>query len=126
MIFLVRSFECYIVTGHPVILEVQNLDSGPSSESTTTKAPEFPLDSGPSSYQHLVPATRTSLPRSPESLHSRSPADLESFEAALVSHPGQPISVRKKFSNANPESLAIAKAARAMEWQRMFGVEGTI
>ena len=79
---------------------------------------------GLSSFQNLVPASRTSLPQSPESLRSRSLADLESFEASLVSHPGQPISIRKKFSNANPESFAIAKAARAMEWQRMFGVEG--
>ena len=51
------------------------------------------------------------MPQSPESLRTRSPADLEAFEAALASLPGQPISVRKKFSNANPESLAIAKVA---------------
>ena len=72
----------------------------------------------------MVPPSRASLPQSPESLALRSPADLDSFEAALASLPGQPISVRKKFSNANPESAAIAKAARAMEWQRMFGFEG--
>ena len=43
----------------------------------------------------------------------------EHFSSALC------LKVRKKFSNANPTSLAIAKAARAQEWSRLFGFEGT-
>lgn len=90
-------------------------------ESTTMK-----LDPGPPSFQQMVPPSRASLP--PSEIGRRSQADLNALEAALASLPGQPIQVRKKFSNANPESLAIAQAARAMEWSRLFGIanQGTI
>ena len=87
------------------------------------KEDELPLDSGPESFQSAVPAARLTLPSQPSALRPRTMAELEDFEAALASLPGYPAKVRKKFSNANPESLAIAKAARAQEWGRMFGIE---
>ena len=86
-----------------------------------TKADDFPLDSGPMSYQQKVPPSQANLPASVQ-LRPRTMADLDSLEAALASLPGQPIEVRKKFSNANPTSLAIAKAARKKEWARMFAL----
>ena len=87
------------------------------------KEDESPLDSGPESFQSAVPAARLTLPSPPSALRPRTMAELEDFEAALASLPGYPAKVRKKFSNANPESMAIAKAARAQEWGRMFGIE---
>ena len=84
---------------------------------------ELPLDPGPGSFQSAVPAARLTLPSPPSALRPRTMTDLEDFEAALASLPGFPAKVRKKFSNANPDSLAIAKAARAQEWGRMFGIE---
>ena len=84
---------------------------------------ELPLDPGPGSFQSAVPAARLALPSPPSALRPRTMTDLEDFEAALASLPGFPAKVRKKFSNANPDSLAIAKAARAQEWGRMFGIE---
>ena len=84
----------------------------------------LPLDGGPPSFGTIVPPTRVKLPPAGQ-LQPRSRADLEAFEKALRSLPGQPAQVRRKFSNANPESQAISKAARAIEWGRMFGFEGT-
>ena len=85
---------------------------------------EFPIDSGPESFQTLVPESRVILPPlTPDPLEPRTLEDLGSFEATLDTLPGQPVEVRKKFSNANPQSLAIAKAARALEWGRMFGLK---
>ncbi len=92
-----------------------------AEESLSTTTTEMPLDSGPASFQELVPASRLVLP-SLAKLKPRSEAQLHDFEAALASLPGQPVEVRKKFSNANPESLAIAKSARMIEWSRRFGL----
>ena len=83
---------------------------------------ELPLDPGPASFQSEMPTARLTLPLK-HALRPRTMADLEEFEAALASLPGFPAKVRKKFSNANPDSLAIAKAARAREWGRMFGID---
>lgn len=120
---IVKLIVIYVLYARVVIIKA-NLE-----ESTMV----IPLDPGPPSFQQLVPPSRASLPTTKPNddgllLSPRSQSDLNAFEAALASLPGQPIQVRKKFSNANPESLAIAQAARAMEWSRLFGManQGTI
>ena len=84
---------------------------------------DLPLDSGPQSFHQFVPPSRLNLPDA-ITLAPRTASDLEALEDALASLPGQPIEVRKKFSNANPDSLAIAKAARSKEWARLFHFQG--
>ena len=91
-----------------------------AEESTTKK----PLDPGSESFRFKLPTSVLTLPPREGQLRLRQQADLDDFEAALASIPGQPLRVRKKFSNSNPASMAIAKAARAQEWSRLFGFEG--
>ena len=91
-----------------------------AEESTTKK----PLDPGSESFRFKLPTSVLTLPPREGQLRLRQQADLDDFETALASIPGQPLRVRKKFSNSNPASMAIAKAARAQEWSRLFGFEG--
>ena len=93
-----------------------------SQESTTTK----PLDPGPESFRLSLPPPSLNLPPPGSQVKPRNQGDLETFENALNSLPGQPIRIRKKFSNANPVSSEIAKASRAQEWSKLFGFEGII
>ena len=94
------------------------------ADESTTKKPEKPLDPGSESFRFKLPTSVLTLPPREGQLRLRQQADLDDFEAALASIPGQPLRVRKKFSNSNPASMAIAKAARAQEWSRLFGFEG--
>ena len=93
------------------------------ADESTTKKPEKPLDPGSESFRFKLPTSKLTLPPRGQ-LRLRQQVDLDDFEAALASIPGQPLRVRKKFSNSNPASMAIAKAARAQEWSRLFGFEG--
>ena len=97
-----------------------------SQESIDTTTTEKPLDPGPESFRLSLPPTNLNLPPPGSQVKPRSQVDLETFENALNSLPGQPIRIRKKFSNANPASSEIAKASRAQEWSKLFGFEGKL
>ncbi len=81
---------------------------------------ELPLDPGPASFQSPVNPTVLKLPEA-ANLNPRPVSDLDELENLLPSMLAQPLEVRRKFGNPNPVSSAIAKAARAQEWSRMFG-----
>ena len=97
-----------------------------SQESIDTTTTEKPLDPGPESFRLSLPPPILDLPPPGSQVKPRNQGDLETFENALNSLPGQPIRIRKKFSNANPVSSEIAKASRAQEWSKLFGFEGII
>lgn len=114
---------------HPVTSSQEQKKAGSSEElkeqqsmEKTQDSEEEILDSGPPSFQSMVPPVKPYLPP-PGRIKPKTMADLDGLESLFASLPGQPVEIRRKFTNTAEMSLAIARAARRNEWARKFKLE---